>query len=197
MKPYIVAFSVLAGALILPQAARADTFTLDLASSDASVTFDATLTLRSTAASSAAGSGVYDITQITGTYTDTNSGGVSGTITGIAASDGTLSVSSDGLFVYDDLLDAARTTFSGSNLDGNGIVFYLSDGAEVSLYGTDDGTGNYWSLEATGGTSGNSAYLSSVGSATTVTPEPSSFLLFGSGLLLLASPLIRRRLFSE
>jgi hypothetical protein len=177
----------LATALVIAPAAQADSFTYDLQSSDSTVML---LSLTFTTAGSCSGAGqVCDITGITGTLTDTNFLSAPESITSYVTGTG-LNVTSDGLFLYDNLInpDGTNADFAGSALDGfGGVVFDVSGATplEVSLSG--GGSGTYFLNESPDGVNLNYGGLGEeLVDVTPIVPEPSPLLLMGSGMLILA-----------
>ncbi len=187
MKYRIAALFSLATALVLTPAAQADSFTYDLQSSDSTVTL---LTLTFTTAPGCSGVGaVCNITGVSGTLIDTNFLSAPESITSFASGTG-LNVTSDGLFLYDNLInpDGTNADFAGSVLDGiGGVVFDVSGATplEVSLSG--GGAGTYFLNESPDGMNVNYGGLGEeLQDVTPVVPEPSPMLLMGTGLLILA-----------
>ncbi len=76
------------------------------------------------------------------------------------------------------------------SLDGNGLSFLLSSGAQINLYNP-DGSADDALLERADGTE-VFANVSTTITAVAPTPEPSSFVLLGTGLLGIAGVVKRR-----
>jgi hypothetical protein len=188
MKYSLMALSCLATALVFAPVAEADSFSYNLQSSDSTVML---LSLTFTTAGSCSGAGqVCDITGISGTLTDTNFLSTPEPITSFASDLG-LSVTSDGLFFYDNEInpDGTDPAFAGSVLDGiGGVVFYTGGSVplEVGLSGGGDDT--YFLNESPDGVNYNYGFPGEelVAESSPVVPEPSPFLLIGTGLVMLA-----------
>ena len=150
------------------------------------------------------------VTGITGTYADTNDG-ISGTITGLynpaavaGFVPGDIATSGAGMS-YDDFFYpdgnspavCATYPFSGGDLDVYGLLFDVSGGYEAEvwsdgvipgvglIYGAGDANADTVLYEPTPFGEGSGQPV-----AFTATPEPGSWLLLGSGLLVL---LFRKR----
>jgi hypothetical protein len=139
--------------------------------------------------------GIDEVTGITGTFSTTNNGGFSGVITGLGPGSydfNNPTTSSNDLSVFDNLFFPAGTAPSvnsspaGGLLDEWGLLFDVSGGYTVNLWG--NGTGNPYSVS-----DGIDSYVDNTAPVDfTVSPEPSSLLLLGSGLLGLAMILFRK-----
>jgi hypothetical protein len=187
----VKAFIGLAMSVVFASAAKADSFTYDLESSDNSVML---LSLTFTTAGSCSGTGqVCEIAGISGTLTDSNFLSAPESITSFAPDNGTPPgpyLTGDFLFLYDNLInpDGTGAGFDGSVLDGiGGVVFYVGGETplEVGLSGGGDNT--YFLNESPDGINNN--YVTNeelVGTSATAVAEPSPLLLMGSGLLIVA-----------
>jgi hypothetical protein len=152
--------------------------------------------------------GVYNISAASGSFSDTDLGITNGTITGLYADQGALSTtcwagscgqsytSMDGLWNYDNLF------YQSDNSAGNPYPF---DAWAGELFNVDDGNGNTYEVNIGGlgsglqvwaTNSGNYVIDGTTGDPLTATPEPSSLLLLGSGLLGMAE-MFRRKMMAN
>lgn len=176
MKRFGLTLLALATALAISPAARADDFTFNY-----SGTAGETGTLDLQGANE--GSGVWLITSGGGIFDD---GVDSGTITLIPLPPGTPvgSAITIGDLAYNDLLYPMSQV--GQFVDENGLLFQFADGDYLNLYyyfGQIDWSDNL------GNTGIGTLALSSV----TVTPEPGTLLLMGTGLMLLVGLQMRTK----
>ena len=172
-------------ALCLSQA-RASTIQDNFTVTGSGISASGTLTLTPTA-----NAGVDDITNITGTFSTTNSGGFSGAITGLnPGSYSATNPTSEPLSVFDNLFypGAASASCSGYTtaglVDYCGLDFLVAGGYEANVYANNVAQGYLIS----DGLSGGSVYLDSNAPVSfTVTasavPEPSTWMLTATGLL--------------
>jgi hypothetical protein len=173
---------------LLPSIAKADGFNFTITGNG--VTASGVITVATTGTP-----GVDEITGIYGTYSD--SGISNAQITGMYP-DPTFSPIEDShsLFIFDNLFYESGN--SGLALDYYGMVFTLDNGGYVGVCGTSCTTGglpyNLNVVDATGNYTHNNEGIG-VTFSPAATPEPSSLMLFGTGVLGLAGA-ARRKLFS-
>lgn len=166
--------------------------------------------------------GGFQVTGISGTFTDTSVGLINAAITGLASVSGLPTVGSDGTFhptgndpsvpfTYDDLFYPAGNSplvcppdtpggppgypFSGGITDIYGVAFFVDGGYSVDLWsnGLLPGAPGV-AYQVDDALNGTAIHPDNFGSAVPVslTPEPGSFVLLGTGLLGFAGVLRRR-----
>lgn len=183
MKKILLTLLVLGGALAAIPAARADSFNF-VYSAPGGVSGSGTLVGNYLGPDVTYGTSDWLITSGTGTFDD---GTQTGAITLIANpnSDGTPGDPVDGLSYDDILLVPAADGFEW--LDYNGLLFSF-EGGVVNFW-----DGDFPYVEAWNESNGPSGNGPSGNGAFTITPEPGSLLLMGTGLFGLALLLLKRR----
>ena len=178
LSSYVAAMALVSASL----AARADTFSFTFG--NASSPFSGSGFLGTGALEAP---GQSPITSVTGTAA-TSPGGPNFIIASILDPGTFPTISNGGTFPAND--NVLFVTGGVGTLDGNGLAFILSNGAQINLYNP-QGSSSDALLERTGGTNVFENVPITI-TAVTPTPELSTFTLLGTGLLGLAGVIKRR-----
>jgi hypothetical protein len=162
MKKFSVALLALATAIAISPAAKADTYDFTMVTVTGNVTADFSI-------SADLSGGVYTASGGTVDLTGAPASGVFNLTLGSGGSP-------SGLFNYDNWFDPTTTYF-----DTTGPLFTDAAGDEFNVWSNGDGS---WSLDEE---VGNNYVMEDI-----ATPEPSSLLFLGTGLLVLAFILFRK-----
>jgi hypothetical protein len=207
VKRFSIALLALATALAITPAALADTYDFTISSSGDNGSGVITVAQQGS-------TDVYEVTGITGTFSDATLGLTNAAITALITASydsnnptfypGT-GTASDNYPAVDDLFypngDAPGVSFDGftfpaiGQLDAWGILFSVG-GDWVNIMGNGGGDNGYeiaaWPSDMTSILEGSTAGSTPVSFDATVTPEPPSLLFMGTGLLGLAVVLFRK-----
>ncbi len=192
MKKLTFGVFALAFASAISPAAHASSILFNF-SNPSGITTDLTLTLGSQVSP-----GVYNITSVTGTFADANFGLASTPVAGIVpdgagaptilstiSGSGPGYTSPDGQEVYDNL----GYTNAPLVLDNwGGVLFLVNSGLttyQVDIAGEGNNYQAWVNVQGTGDFTDYGTVLTN--GSTTVTPEPGTLFLFGTGLMLLAA----------
>jgi hypothetical protein len=179
MKKFSIALLALAAALAISPAAKADTFTFSFTSGSDLTAATGALT------GTAVGGGVYDIT---GGTLDVTGGQDLGTYSLLPGGPAVI-YSPSGYFIYDNVV-----TTSNPFIDNDGLLFTpngtSSPDFEINIFSNGGGPGT-WQLYDNAGYNVYGTF-SLTDTTPTVTPEPSSLFLLGTGLFGLAFVAFRK-----
>jgi hypothetical protein len=164
-------------------AAQADTFNFTFGNSSSSFSGSGVLTTGTLEAP-----GEFSISSVTGTA-ETTPNGPNLLIKSILAPGTFPTISNGNSFPAND--NVLFVTNGVGSLDGNGLSFILSNGAQINLFNP-DGSAADGLLERANGTDVSENVQISI-TAVAPIPEPSGFALLGTGLLGVAG-LVKRRL---
>lgn len=196
MKKFWLAGLVLATAIAMAPAGRATTFTVTLTAYSS----NGWLTGSGTLIGSALGNGGFDITSGSMTFDGMSASVIVNPYSSEAAyvdlsTGGTLSSieppANDNWFAYDDILTPGTAPY----LDYYGILFELSDGGVLEFWSVGDLL--YWNEYSGAGWAVGTTVPQIVAGAPanvdilSISPEPSTLLLLGTGLFMLAGFLYR------
>jgi hypothetical protein len=198
MKKSSLALLAVATALAIVPSAFADTETWGFNVTGSGIDSNGTITIQQVGTTN-----TYEITSISGIFSDTNAGISNQLISGLVQASnppGTGTLTSDNLFIFDNGFwpssNAPMTCYSGvcstgGLLDIFGLMFDVAGGYEFNIWGNNTG-GTSYTLD--GAQDGN--YKDNGSGGVTVefvaTPEPGSLLLLGTGLLAAAFVLFRK-----
>lgn len=183
MKIQSLALFVLAAALAISPAARADSF--DFTFTDAGgVSGSGTLF------GTFEGPGVWLLTSGSGTFDDGTTGLLPIDLVANPNGPDNSSLSTSGLFAYDDLLTPWGAPAQVLTINGLDFTFNSS---ELNLYQTGGGPGtDGWFEDNLSGDTTGTFTITSMDILPSESPEPGSLVLFGTGLIGLAGAVMRK-----
>ncbi len=179
LSSFVAAISLLSASL----AARADSF--DFTFGNASSSFSGSGVLKT---GTLEAPGEYSIASVTGTA-ETAPHGANLVINSVLAPGTFPTVTNGGTFPAND--DVLFVTDGVGSLDGNGLAFILSNGAQIDLYDPSGSNADALLERANGKDVFEDVPITIT--AVTSTPEPSTIALLGTGLLGFAG-MVKRRL---